>query len=92
MANEQQTGSNETVEPKQDVTPETEPKQRAERGRLSNHRRFPILLRVLVVVVLAIVMLAVGAIIGYSMIGGGEWKDVFNVDTWRHITDFWLTS
>lgn len=81
MANEEQNGSE-----------QTEPKERTERKRLSNHRRFPIWLRVIVVLVLAVVMLAIGAIIGYSVIGGGEWKDVFNIDTWRHITDFWLTS
>jgi hypothetical protein len=47
---------------------------------------------VLVVLVLAIAMLALGAVIGYSVIGGGDWKDVFDIETWRHITDFWLTS
>lgn len=81
MTNEEQKGSE-----------EKEPKERTERKRLSNNRRFPILLRVIVVLILAAAMLAIGAIIGYSVIGGGEWRDVFNIDTWRHITDFWLTS
>lgn len=81
VANEEQNGSE-----------QTESKERTQRKRLSNHRRFPILLRVIVVLLLAFVMLAIGAVIGYSVIGGGEWKDVFNIDTWRHITDFWLTS
>nr|WP_276313800.1 DNA-directed RNA polymerase subunit beta [Exiguobacterium algae] len=49
-------------------------------------------MRVLVVLLLAVAMLALGAVIGYSVIGGGEWRDVFDIDTWRHITDFWLTS
>ncbi|WP_215189474.1 DNA-directed RNA polymerase subunit beta [Exiguobacterium sp. s6] len=76
----------------QNGSEQTESKERTQRKRLSNHRRFPILLRVIVVLLLAFVMLAIGAVIGYSVIGGGEWKDVFNIDTWRHITDFWLTS
>ena len=87
MANEDQKGSDE-----QKSSTEQEPKQQKDGVRLSNNRRFPILLRVLVVLVLAVLMLALGAIIGYSVIGGGDWRDVFNIDTWRHITDFWLTS
>ncbi|TCI57548.1 DNA-directed RNA polymerase subunit beta [Exiguobacterium sp. SH1S21] len=81
VTNEEQKGSE-----------EKEPKERTERKRLSNNRRFPILLRIIVVLILAAAMLAIGAIIGYSVIGGGEWRDVFDIDTWRHITDFWLTS
>lgn len=86
MANDEQTSSEE-----QKGSPEQETKQKKQ-SRLSNHRRFPILLRVLVVLVLAIAMLVLGAVIGYSVIGGGDWKDVFDIETWRHITDFWLTS
>lgn len=94
MANEDHKGSDERTGSKEEQTNSTEqePKQRTERVKLSNNRRFPILLRLLVVLLLAVAMLALGAVIGYSVIGGGDWRDVFEIDTWRHITDFWLTS
>lgn len=80
MASEQQV--KETEQPKQ---------QQEVEDKSWDARRFPLLLRVVVVFVLIIVMTAIGAIIGYSVIGGGDWQDVFNPSTWRHITDFWLT-
>ncbi|MBM7681761.1 hypothetical protein JOD43_001933 [Pullulanibacillus pueri] len=50
-------------------------------------RAFPIWLRLVLLIVLAFVALAVGAMIGYGVIGKGNPMDVFHVDTWKHIKD-----
>lgn len=50
-------------------------------------RRFPILLRVLVIVLLFAASLAIGLAIGYSILGDGTIKDVFEKETWQHIID-----
>lgn len=50
-------------------------------------RMFPIWLRIIVVLVLAVVALMTGLMFGYSVMGDGNATDVFNSDTWRHIVD-----
>ena len=61
--------------------PKTQSKQRI-RVRL-----LPIWLRLIIVAALIVVMVIVGALIGYSVIGGGHPLDVFKVSTWTHIVD-----
>lgn len=47
------------------------------------------LLRVLLVVLLIVVAFAVGAMLGYSIIGdGSDPTDVFNPAMWEHILNF----
>lgn len=47
------------------------------------------LLRFLLAVVLLIVAFAVGAMLGYSVIGdGADPMEVFNPDLWEHILNF----
>lgn len=50
-------------------------------------RRFPILLRVLVVFLLLVVSLAAGLAFGYGILGDGSMLDVFEKETWQHIVD-----
>lgn len=50
-------------------------------------RKFPITLRILVVLVLLVISLLVGLIVGYGFIGDGEPLDALNMDTYRHIID-----
>lgn len=50
-------------------------------------RRFPILLRVIVVLLLLGASLAAGLAIGYGIIGDGSLMDVFQKETWQHIID-----
>lgn len=47
------------------------------------------LLRFLLVVLLIVVAFAVGAMLGYSVIGdGANPMDVFNPELWKHILNF----
>ena len=48
---------------------------------------FPIWLRLLIVAGLIVIMVIIGALIGYSVIGGGNPIDVFKPSTWTHIVD-----
>lgn len=46
------------------------------------------LLKILAVVILLAVLFAVGAVIGYGVIGGGSSGSVFDAELWRHIFSF----
>jgi hypothetical protein len=50
-------------------------------------RFFPIWMRLVFVVVLAVIFLMVGAAVGYGVLGGGKPTDVFKQATWTHIAD-----
>ena len=52
-----------------------------------HRRRFPILLRVIIVLLLLGASLAAGLAIGYGIIGDGSLMDVFQKETWQHIID-----
>jgi hypothetical protein len=62
-----------------------EPKQ--ERIRKIRIRLIPIWLRLLIVTLLIIVSIVSGAMVGYSVFGGGDASDVFRKSTWSHIID-----
>ncbi|MCT2535109.1 DNA-directed RNA polymerase subunit beta [Aquibacillus koreensis] len=64
-------------------------KQRAEKklNRMPVRRVFPIWLRVIVVLVLALVGLFGGMMVGYGVIGDGNPIEALDLDTWRHIID-----
>jgi len=62
--------------------------QRTERRKKRERKRlFPIWLRLVTVAVLITISAAVGAIVGYSVLGNGKPLDVFKKATWQHITD-----
>ncbi|MEZ0482017.1 DNA-directed RNA polymerase subunit beta [Planococcus sp. SSTMD024] len=50
-------------------------------------RLFPIWLRILLVVALLVVMAALGAMVGYGVIGDGNAGDALKWETWQHIFD-----
>ncbi|MFP3508839.1 DNA-directed RNA polymerase subunit beta [Peribacillus sp. SIMBA_075] len=50
-------------------------------------RLLPIWLRLLIVIGLIFIAVLSGALIGYSVIGGGHAMDVFQKSTWTHIVD-----
>ena len=50
-------------------------------------RMLPIWLRVVLVLVLIAAAAALGAIVGFSVIGDGSAGDVFKKETWQHIFD-----
>ncbi|MBH9966665.1 DNA-directed RNA polymerase subunit beta [[Bacillus] enclensis] len=50
-------------------------------------RMLPIWLRILLVIVLLAASLALGAMVGYGVIGDGNPADVFKKETWQHIID-----
>ncbi|MFD0944027.1 DNA-directed RNA polymerase subunit beta [Savagea faecisuis] len=52
-------------------------------------RKIPILARVGIVLILAILAIVIGTMIGYSVLGDGSALDVFKKDTWQHIFDIY---
>lgn len=47
-----------------------------------------LIFKVLLYVVLLILFLVIGLFIGYVVIGGGNFWEVLNQDTWQHIINF----
>ena len=72
-------------------TPSTEKRHRSNKEqrevRWVQIRLIPIWLRVVLVLLLVVVAAILGTMFGYSVIGQGKVKDVFNLDTWQHIFD-----
>ncbi|WP_110928347.1 DNA-directed RNA polymerase subunit beta [Bacillus massiliglaciei] len=50
-------------------------------------RLLPIWLRLILICLFAAAAVVLGAIVGYSVFGGGEFVDVFKKSTWTHIVD-----
>ncbi|NRD77149.1 DNA-directed RNA polymerase subunit beta [Bacillus sp. BRMEA1] len=50
-------------------------------------RLIPIWLRLILLAVFIFVSLMIGAVVGYSGLGGGKVSDVFKVSTWTYIRD-----
>ncbi|AXY25980.1 hypothetical protein CL176_08195 [Suicoccus acidiformans] len=46
------------------------------------------LLQVILFVLVFVICVVLGLYIGYTMIGDGNFWEVFNRDTWQHIYDF----
>ncbi|MEQ6390137.1 DNA-directed RNA polymerase subunit beta [Bacillaceae bacterium S4-13-58] len=62
-------------------------RQEKKAGKKPRIRLIPVWVKILLVVILCAVALAVGAMIGYGIIGDGNPKDVFQKETWQHIID-----
>ncbi|MBL4955119.1 DNA-directed RNA polymerase subunit beta [Neobacillus sp. OS1-32] len=50
-------------------------------------RLIPIWLRLILLIVFMFVSIVAGAVVGYSVLGGGKAADVFKESTWTHIID-----
>ncbi len=64
-----------------------EEEQKTQQKKRIKVRLLPIWLRLIMVAGLIVLMVIIGAIIGYSVIGGGHPIDVFKYSTWTHIVD-----
>ena len=64
-----------------------EEEQKVKQKKRIKVRMIPIWLRLIIVAGLIVLMLIIGALIGYSAIGGGHPLDVFKISTWTHIVD-----
>lgn len=64
-----------------------EEEQKEKQKKKIKVRLLPIWLRLLIVAGLIVLMVIIGALIGYSVIGGGHLIDVFKPSTWKHIGD-----
>lgn len=47
-----------------------------------------LLFKILLFLVLLIVFFVIGLFIGYVLVGGGNFWEVLNQDTWQHIVNF----
>lgn len=65
---------------------EKEHKQEQEKIRV-RVRLIPIWLRILVVIALFALSIALGAAVGYGILGNGDPMDVFEKSTWTHVMD-----
>jgi len=50
-------------------------------------RMFPIWFRIILVIALIVTASALGAMVGYGVIGDGSPKDALKWETWQHILD-----
>ncbi len=64
----------------------TESAQGGKRKRI-RIRLIPLWLRLIILSLFIVVSVILGAIFGYSVIGNGEAKDVFQKSTWTYIRD-----
>lgn len=74
----------ETTEEEQTEQEDASSKKRKKKFR---RRKFPITLRIFVVLILFIICLLVGLIVGYGFLGDGEPMDALNIETYQHIFD-----
>ncbi|ANU18036.1 hypothetical protein BBI11_13765 [Planococcus maritimus] len=81
MAQSPKTGSTQPDKP----NPQADKPQK--KTRWVQIRMFPIWLRILLVIALLVVMAALGAMIGYGVIGDGSAGDALKWETWQHIFD-----
>lgn len=64
--------------------PQTKKRKRKRKVKYRK-RRFPIILRVILILVLFAASLIGGLMFGYGILGDGPMKDVLEKDTWQHI-------
>jgi len=84
LVNKEETNEN-TIE-------ENNPKKESRRSKRQLRkkyqiRKFPIWLRIIVVLTLFALCLVLGVIVGYGVIGDGNPTDALDLQTWQHILD-----
>ncbi|ADI00616.1 DNA-directed RNA polymerase subunit beta [Salisediminibacterium selenitireducens] len=63
-------------------------KKKRKRKKKYRMRRFPIILRVLIILALTAGAVLLGAMVGYGIVGdGGDYMDVLDPETWWYIHD-----
>src|SRR5690625_630494 len=91
-SNAQEQNSEKKVDAKQ---PETNIEKNSDAKAVKNKKRFkryrtrkfPIYLRIIVVLILLIISVLLGLIVGYAFFGDGSVADALKVDTYQHIFD-----
>ena len=81
--------NNETIEEKEEVVEEKQEKSRTSLKQIRKFRvrKFPIWLRIIVVLILAVLTSIVGLMVGYGVVGEGNPTDALKIETWQHIID-----
>lgn len=74
------------LEKKQKDRPEVSTSKGGRRRRI-RIRLIPLWLRLIIIALLIVASASFGAMFGYSVIGDGEAKDVFEKSTWTYIRD-----
>jgi len=62
-------------------------KRKRKRKLKYRRRKFPIILRVLLILGLIVASLVLGLMFGYGILGQGEAKEILEKETWQHIID-----
>lgn len=75
------------MEQKSEVSQQQIVEQVTKQNKKIKVRMLPIWLRLVIIIALMVIMIIIGAVIGYSAIGGGHLIDVFKPSTWTHIVD-----
>src|SRR5690625_2374527 len=76
-----------TEQPAKEEQKETRKLRRKRKKKLKT-RKFPIWLRIIVVLILFAASLVLGLMVGYGVIGDGNPADALEKQTWQHIVDF----
>jgi|GEM_PF-4232987 len=73
---------------KEEAKGKSRQKERKRRKKLKYRRRkFPIILRVLLILALFAASLVLGLMFGYGILGQQEAKEILEKDVWQHIID-----
>ena len=78
---------NQTVEEQPKKRRSQEPATEEQSRRWVRIRLVPIWLRIILILLLFIIVIAIGLVFGYSVIGEGQSGDALKWSTWKHILD-----
>ena len=85
-AQETTTVNKRTAKPEANEKQSRRAKMESKQGK-ARVRIFPVWLRIIIVLILAVAALVAGLMIGYGIIGEGTPADALKVETWQHIID-----
>lgn len=57
-------------------------------AKAKNHN-LKLVLWILLFILVLILLFALGLVVGYAKLGGGQWQAIFQWETWNHIMAFW---
>jgi len=85
---QKEAATEEQLPPKQPDNNQKEAKKsRRKRKKQYRIRKFPIWLRIIVILIIAIFALIAGLMVGYGVLGDGNPIEVLDMETWQHIID-----
>ena len=86
-AQETTTVNKRTAKPEANEKQSRRAKKESKQTEKMRVRIFPVWLRIIIVLILAVAALVAGLMIGYGIIGDGAPADALKVETWQHIID-----